>query len=68
MEEALIIADHCEQARQALRASSLGATYSSPHPAVVATLNSPPTTVVDCNTDTTEKLILVMERLTLKMN
>lgn len=57
MEEALTIASRCEQARQAMRASAPGLSYTSPHPSVVATLNSSPTGVVDCNVTAIEKLI-----------
>lgn len=67
MEEALIIAGRCERARQAMRANTPGSPYSPPHPAVVATLGSPPA-IVDCNANATEKLVQVVERLTVKVD
>ena len=68
MEEALTIAGHCERARQALRASTPGLPYSSPHPAVVAALNPAPPSVLDCNANATVKLVHAMERLTSRMD
>ena len=68
VEEALIIAGHCERARQALRASTPGLPYSNPHPAVVAALNPASPSVLDCNANAAEKLIHVVERLTSRMD
>lgn len=68
MEEALIIAGRCERARQAMRSNTPGLPYCPPHPAVVAALNSPSAGVFDCKANTTDKLINVVERLTLKVD
>lgn len=67
MEEALMVASRCERARLALMASVPGSPYSPPQPAVVATLGSPPATVADGNAKATEKLMHVVERLTVEM-
>lgn len=68
VEEALTIAGHCERARQALRASTPGLPYSSPHPAVVASLNPASQGFVDSNVNASEKLVHAMERLTSQMD
>ncbi len=47
---------------------ALGSPYCPPNAAVVAALNTPQTTVMDCNANMTEKLLHVVEHLTVKLD